>query len=285
MNLICQKIKRLESTTSSPNNTSIEERLNSVENANHLLEERLAKLEMENKELAAKLKELDLNKNEPIISEEFSRKSYQENLTNPRTNEEQLLKSRDDKENKVFDKKICQLEQADLYLQETNKLMNDKLSAFESMLKISSCSNDDTRQQLLAMQESLELIKYDIQCSGKTAMENYQLLTKNEKQPNTSEPIKLPEKETSNEHHEDISTTSFPTGSLTDKDTKCLSGETERIAVVKSTSFNKDVKPRLQSSKFSIWMKKRRKCFQCISKQPSMMHLEAFETYSLVEKN
>ena len=206
------KIKRLESTTSSPNNTSIEERLNSVENANHLLEERLASLEMENKELAAKLKELDLNKNEPIISEESSRKSYIENLTNPKTNEEQFQKS-GDKDNEVFDKKICQLEQADLYLQETNKLMNEKLSAFESMLKISSCSNDETRQQLLAMQESLELIKYDIQCS-ETSMENYQ--TKIVKQnDNTSQTVMVPEPAAANEYQENLEKiSSFPSAKV-----------------------------------------------------------------------
>ena len=37
-------------------------------------------------------------------------------------------------------------------------------------------------------------------------------------------------------------------------------------------------------SKLNVWMKKQGKCFQCVSKQPLVIHLEEYESYKLVEK-
>ena len=45
-------------------------------------------------------------------------------------------------------KKITELEQADVYLQETNKIMNEKLSYIEAIVNQFQVSNENTRKQL-----------------------------------------------------------------------------------------------------------------------------------------
>ena len=64
--------------------------------------------------------------------------------------------------NENFIKKITELEQADVYLQETNKIMNEKLSYIEAIVNQSQVSNENTRKQLLNVQKSLTEIENDL---------------------------------------------------------------------------------------------------------------------------
>ena len=171
------KIQRLESTP--PNiNINIEQRLQALEKNNFSLESRIIKLEKQNSELQAKLKSFEVN-------EENTRQETSEQFVDkliPSSQEEECLQKSEKIVNfqEEYDRKFHQLEQADLYLQKTNQIMSDKITAFESMLNISSCSNDETRQQLLSLQNNLELLKTDIECSSKFAVEN-NYYTKTEK--------------------------------------------------------------------------------------------------------
>ena len=169
------KIQRLEST---PNiNINIEQRLHALEKNNFSLENRIIKLEKQNSELQAKLKSFEVN-------EENKRQETTEQFVDKvshSTQERECLQKSEINENfhEEYERKLKQLEQADLYLQKTNQIMSDKITAFESMLNISSCSNDETRQQLLSLQNNLELLKTDIECSKFAVENNY--YTKTEK--------------------------------------------------------------------------------------------------------
>ena len=77
--------------------------------------------------------------------------------------------------NENFTKKITELEQADVYLQETNKIMNEKLSYIEAIVNQSQVSNENTRKQLLNVQKSLTEIENDLM-QVTTAFKNAKLL-------------------------------------------------------------------------------------------------------------
>ena len=77
--------------------------------------------------------------------------------------------------NENFIKKITELEQADVYLQETNKIMNEKLSYIEAIVNQSQVSNENTRKQLLNVQKSLTEIENDLM-QVTTAFKNAKLL-------------------------------------------------------------------------------------------------------------
>ena len=75
-------------------------------------------------------------------------------------------------------KKITELEQADVYLQETNKIMNEKLSYIEAIVNQSQVNNENTRKQLSNVQKSLTEIEDDLM-KVTTAFKNAELLANN----------------------------------------------------------------------------------------------------------
>ena len=151
-----QNSGEIESTI--PGLGSIEERIKLLEKENNTMQERLEELEKENLSMKTKLKEVDLNEN-----------CFTQKIVDAQKSEEHLQRENIDSKDycsESFEKKIQELEQADLYIQETTRLMSEKIVAFESMLQISSSNNDDTRQQMLDIQNGFQELKKTLQTAS-----------------------------------------------------------------------------------------------------------------------
>ena len=150
------KSEEIRSSNTTFNQDNIEERLKLLEKSNAFMQERLKELEKENTHLKETL-------NGDLIEHSFT-----ENVSDSKKLEELLQRENIDSKDYCsahFEKKILELEQADLYIQETTKLMSEKIVAFESMLQISSSSNDETRLQLIDIQDNLKAFKESLNAS------------------------------------------------------------------------------------------------------------------------
>merc|ERR1712107_208587 len=142
-----------------------------------------------------------------------------------------------------------------------------KIVAFESMLQISSSNNDDTRQQMLNIQNFQELKK-----TLQTASDN--------EDTNESEKVEKKELLASEDSTAKIKD-SLPSPNM-NSDESLQAESFDGINVDKLRKSEKGATTKL--SKLNVWMKKQGKCFQCVSKQPLVIHLDEYESYKLVEK-
>ena len=144
------KSEEIRSSNTTFNHDNIEERLKLLEKSNTFMQERLKELEKENSHLK-----------ETLSSDQIEH-SFTEKVSDSKKLEELLQRENIDSKDYCsahFEKKISELEQADLYIQETTKLMSEKIVAFESLLQISSSSNDETRLQLIDIQDNLKAFR------------------------------------------------------------------------------------------------------------------------------
>ena len=243
MDLNLPKIERSESTI------NFEQRLTILEQSNQALGQKVLNLESENKDLKSALKCLQQERNHPtsnfvkiekhnedelaeIItrldkdkiwltrrvqevnddheSKKCAGQMFSENLKNPMVFSEQLQKGSDyDNVQKEISMKVNQLEQADVYLQETTKQVMEKLTSLESMLKISTHSHDDTRSELLMLKDSLQSMNSKEKLiQNKSALHNSELFAKSDKHLNNQQ-THLQQGKKFQMSLQDISTTNF----------------------------------------------------------------------------
>ena len=243
MDLNLPKIERSESTI------NFEQRLTILEQSNQALGQKVLNLESENKDLKSALKGIQQERNHPtsnfvkvekynedelaeIItkldkdkiwltrrvqevnddheSKKCAGQMFSENLKNPMVFSEQLQKGSDyDNVQKEINMKVNQLEQADVYLQETTKQVMEKLTSLESMLKISTHSHDDTRSELLMLKDSLQSMNSKEKLiQNKSALHNSELFAKSDKHLNNQQ-THLQQGKKFQMSLQDISTTNF----------------------------------------------------------------------------
>ena len=234
MDLNLPKIERSESTI------NFEQRLTILEQSNQALGQKVLNLESENKDLKSALKGIQLERNHPYNEDELAElisrldkdkiwltrrvqevnddheskkcagQMFSENLKTPMVFSEQLQKGSDyDNVQKEINMKVNQLEQADVYLQETTKQVMEKLTSLESMLKISTHSHDDTRSELLMLKDSLQSMNSKEKLiQNKSALHNSELFAKSDKHLNNQQ-THLQQGKKFEMSLQDISTTNF----------------------------------------------------------------------------
>ena len=175
------KIERSESTF------KLEQRLTILEQSNQSLGQKVIKLESENIDLKATLKKIEIEQKEDTL-EDLIIKLDKDNIW--LTKRVQEVNKEDERKyseynqmnsklQKDFIEKVNQLEQADVYLQETTKQVMEKLTSLESMLKISAHSNDDTKNELLMLKDSMQSMHTEQKLiQNKSALQNRELLAK-----------------------------------------------------------------------------------------------------------
>ena len=175
------KIERSESTF------KLEQRLTILEQSNQSLGQKVIKLESENIDLKATLKKIEIEQKEDTL-EDLIIKLDKDNIW--LTKRVQEVNKEDERKyseynqmnsklQKDFIEKVNQLEQADVYLQETTKQVMEKLTSLESMLKISAHSNDDTKNELLMLKDSMQSMHTEQKLiQNKSALQNRELLEK-----------------------------------------------------------------------------------------------------------
>ena len=234
MDLNLPKIERSESTI------NFEQRLTILEQSNQALGQKVLNLESENKDLKSALKDIQLERNHPYNEDELAElitrldkdkiwltrrvqevnddheskkgagQMFSENLKTQMVFSEQLQKGSDyDNVQKEINMKVNQLEQADVYLQETTKQVMEKLTSLESMLKISTHSHDDTRSELLMLKDSLQSMNSKEKLiQNKSALHNSELFAKSDKHLNNQQ-THLQQGKKFQMSLQDISTTNF----------------------------------------------------------------------------
>jgi len=271
------KYQGLQSTAKANINSNIEQRLTFLEKSNLELEQKVSELEKENLDLITQLKEIK------STSDSRTKDQFVKKLSFERPEQEQLQKSENKGDEKdIFSsdlkKKINDLEQADLYLQETNKIFSEKVTAFESVLKISSCSNDETRKLLLSLENDFDAIKTDLeQC--KFAVEN-NLHAKNENHQNKSQSLLLEDAKLETLHHTESSNLS---SSLKISDDKVSSATLLQHKKTEKGSMKSISTSSKQPSRFSLWLRKRG-CLSCVCKPSALIQSEDNDEYCLVQK-
>ena len=162
-----------------------------VENFNEEeLAELLTRIEKDKSWLTQRVQEL----NDDQRSKKCASQMYSENIKNPLVFLEQLQKGSENdkkienKEQKEIKMKVDQLEQADVYLQETTKQVMEKLASLESILRISTHSHDDTRSELLMLKDSLQSMNTKEKLiQNKSALHNSELFAKSDKHLNNQQ--------------------------------------------------------------------------------------------------
>ena len=162
-----------------------------VENFNEEeLAELLTRIEKDKSWLTQRVQELDDDQR----SKKCASQMYSENIKNPLVFLEQLQKGSENdkkienKEQKEIKMKVDQLEQADVYLQETTKQVMEKLASLESILRISTHSHDDTRSELLMLKDSLQSMNAKEKLiQNKSALHNSELFAKSDKHLNNQQ--------------------------------------------------------------------------------------------------
>ena len=115
----------------------------------------------------------------------------------------------ENKEQKEIKMKVNQLEQADVYLQETTKQAMEKLTSLESILRISTHSHDDTRSELLMLKDSLQSMNTKEKLiQNKSALHKNELFAKSDKHLNNQQ-TPLQQSKKFQMSLQEISTTNF----------------------------------------------------------------------------
>lgn len=258
-------------------NRNIEQRLTFLEKSNLELEQKVSELEKENLDLITQLKDIksdaDLRTKDQFVKRLSFEKPEREQLQKSENNGDDNF---DNFTRNDFKKKIIDLEQADLYLQQTNKIFSEKVTAFESILKISSCSNDETRKLLLSLENDFDAIKTDLE-RCKFAVEN-NLLTRNENHQNKTQSLLLEGGKLEMLHQEESSNLS----SLKISDDKVSSATLLPHKKLEKGSM-KSISSTSQASRFSLWLRKRG-CLSCVCRPSALIHSEDNDEYCLVQK-
>lgn len=240
MDLNLPKIERSESTI------NFEQRLTILEQSNQALGEKVLYLESENKDIKAALKSIQKEINfssskfklvekynedelaelitsidkdkiwltqrvQDVESKKFTDgQTFSDNLKNTQVFSDQLQKGSEyDNVQKEIYFKVNQLEQADVYLQKTTQQVMEKLTSLESMLKISTHSQDDTRSELLMLKDSLQSMNIKEKLiQNKSALHNSELFAKSDKHLNNQQ-THLQQGKKFQMSLQDISTTNF----------------------------------------------------------------------------
>lgn len=240
MDLNLPKIERSESTI------NFEQRLTILEQSNQALGQKVLYLESENKDIKAALKSIQKEINfssskfklvekynedelaelitsidkdkiwltqrvQDVESKKFTDgQTFSDNLKNTQVFSDQLQKGSEyDNVQKEIYFKVNQLEQADVYLQKTTQQVMEKLTSLESMLKISTHSQDDTRSELLMLKDSLQSMNIKEKLiQNKSALHNSELFAKSDKHLNNQQ-THLQQGKKFQMSLQDISTTNF----------------------------------------------------------------------------
>lgn len=232
------KMERSESTI------NLEQRLTALEQSNQALGQKVMNLESENRNLTAALKSIQLERNHKVekfneeeLTELLTRLDKDKNCLTQRGQElngdhkskkfagqmisenhmvflEQLQKGSENnkienKEQKEIEMKVNQLEQADVYLQETTKQVMEKLTSLESILRISTQGHDHTKSELLILKDSLRSMNTKEKLiQNKSAMHKSELFAKSDKDLNNQQ-TPLQQSKKFQMSLQEISTTNF----------------------------------------------------------------------------
>ena len=252
MKLNLPKLKRSESTFNS------EQRLTILEQSNQVLSKKVLKLERENKDLKATLENIQqeinhpsshhsnsikaVNNNEDQLVEFITQLDKDKMLT--RTVQEELQRSVPNEEGetkaqKEIHMKVFQLEQADVYLQETTKQVMEKLTSLETMLKISSHDHDETRSGMLMLKDSLQSMNTNKEklIQNKSDLHNGELFAKSDKHLNNQQ-TPLQQDKKFQMSLQDISTTNF-------SDTKSVVSISSLTSSIKKLHFRSTLQMKL----------------------------------------